>query len=1320
MVARQRTGISRGDAVAHAEHEPRADTVAAEPRFDVFISYSRDDEQAVVRVAERLRRDGLQPWVDRWFLTPGDAWQAEIAAGLRASGAYALFVGPTGLGDWAREELAVAQERAVKDRGFRLFMVLLPGAPQPHDPSLAFLSTRTWVDLRQGIESTDGLRQLVSAIRGVALALPDAPGRDDVCPYRGLEAFQESDAELFFGREDDTARVLELLKEGRFLAVVAASGSGKSSLVRAGVVSALRRGELPGSEGWAYAIMTPGPRPLAALSAQIARLGDRDSMHRTLDLLRADERTLELAVVLATSEPGAPERCVLVVDQFEEVFTLCADEDERRAFLDNLLYAATIPGGRTVVLLAIRADFYERCAAYPQLRALVAQQYLLGPLTGDGLRRAIEEPARRVGLDLEAGLVETILADVAHQPGALPLLEHVLLEVWERRLAGMLTLEAYVASGGVEGALAQRANTIYAGLTDDQQAIARRVLLRLTQPGDGTEDTRRRAPIDELVVRPGEEADVERVITALTNNRLLSAGRDEATGVAVVDVTHEALIRGWPELRAWVNEDRDSLRLHRRLTETAREWQESEHDPGLLYSGARLVLWHDRPEDQLNDLERRFLATSRERAARERAASSRRRRIGTAALVVALTVISTVAALAIRSRHAAVDARQLAESRALAASADASLAIDPEHGLELALQALARRRTPEAERVLRQAGLESRVRAIFDAHAGPVNTAATSPDGRVVASGGADGGVRLWNPRGGGARLLGHVHGAVLALAFSADGRLVAAGSDEGAVSIWPRDGRGRVVALDRGEETVNGLAFSPDARLLATAGDDGSGGTVKVGPPVGASTARVVARVPDGVNGVAFSPDGRRVAAAGADGAVWMADAGGGAQERLGRPGAPVRSVAFSGDGRRVAAGDSGGIARVYDVAARRALPDLNPDEGILNGVALTPDGRYLATAGGDGTAQIRDLDATGAPVVLRGHRGAVLSIGFGPSRGTAITTGADGTVRIWRAGPDAELVRATGQGALRDAAARPDGSLIASTGADGTVELFARAGAAGATTLQDASRVGAHGLAVTFDASGDIVAAGGEDGSVRVWDVGRASAAGRSLDAGTTQVNAVALGPGGGLIAAADDDGRVRVRPVAGAAHWRTIGTHGGDPATAVAFSPDGRLIASAGDDGAVRLWPSAGGRGVVVGRHLGPVDSVAFDPRDAILASAGDDGTVRLWDLRRRRELRVLEGHQGFVLRVAFSPDGRLLASAGRDGTVRLWDAARGVPLAVLRGHLGSVFDVQFVRVPGTAGTALLSAGADGTLRRWRCPVCGSLEQVRTVARASLPVR
>ncbi len=780
-------------------------TATMERHYDVFVSYNSADSEAVHRIAEQLKRERLEPWLDKWVLTPGRSWQDEIVDGLARSSTCAVMVGPAGLGDWAREELAVAHDRAAKDRDFRLFLVLLPGAPEITDPRLAFLRTRTWVDLRAGIADPDAFQDLVSAVTGAARTSPaagDAEIDDTVAPYRGLASFEEEQAEFFFGREDDTARIIETLKDSRFVAVMGASGSGKSSLVRAGVVRAIRSGRLPGSEDWPIRVFTPGGRPLTALAAQLHKAFPQESLAGTLKDLQTDQRSLDLAatVGLADSPPGR--RLVLVADQFEELFTLCDDEAERKAFLDNLLYAATIPGGRVVVIVGMRADFYHRCAAYPDLRSLVStEQYLVGPLTGEGLRRAIEEPARRVGVGLESGLLDTILADVGARPGGLPLLQHVLYELWQRRRGRMLTLEAYVAAGRLEGALAKRANTVYQALPPEQQAIARRALLRLVQPGEGTEDTRRRADLDELVSRAGDQAAAEKVVEALAQERLLTFGHDDASGSRVVDITHEALIRGWPEFRLWIDEEREALRAERRLNEAAVEWDQGGRDEGLLYRGARLSAWDERDTAGLTEVERAFLAASRSRAARQ----ARSRQIVTASLA-ALTAVALLAASfalvnlrrASQEKDRAEAATQLATSRRMAAESVTALGRnDQSLAALLALGGDRLAHTVEASSALGSAlAADIDPSTVLTGHTADVRTVAVAHDG-TIASGGLDATVLVWPADGGSPRALTGHDGEVLDVAIDHDARLAHSAGNDGTVRTW--DLRSRVA--DRGPD---------------------------------------------------------------------------------------------------------------------------------------------------------------------------------------------------------------------------------------------------------------------------------------------------------------------------------------------------------------------------------------------------------------------------------------------------------------------------------------------------------------------------------------
>jgi WD40 repeat protein len=1273
----------------------------------VFLAHNSADNAAVRRIAEHLRTARIEPWLDHWNLAPGDRWQPGIVEGLRTAKACAVLIGPSGLGHWAREELAVAQDRAAKDAEFRLFMVLLPGAPDPMDASLAFLTTRTWVDLREGIADPEAFDDLIAAITGVARR-PALVARNDgdVCPYRGLESFDAEHAGFYFGREGDTLRVLEKLKASRFVAVIGASGSGKSSLVRAGVVPALARGALPDSDAWSSRVFTPGARPVNMLAAQVARLFPHDSTARLVDQMREDERTLDLALSVAMADRPPEERVVAVVDQFEEIFTICSDQHERHAFLSNLLHAATIPGGRLIVLIAMRADFYHHCESDDLLRALVAaQQFMVGPLGPEDLRRVIEEPARQVGLEPEAGLVKTIISDVAGRPGTLPLLSHVLLELWRARRGGMLTLEAYVANGGVEGALAARANATYEGLSTEHREIARRVLLRLTQPGEGTEDTRRRAAMTELVTSPRENADVHSVVDSLARERLLTVGTDDVSGAETVDVTHEALIRAWPLLRSWINDDRELLRAQRRLSEAAAEWEEGGRDDALLYRGGRLGAWQGHDVSALNELERRFLAASRERERREKTAAHRRAEWAAVALSLALALISAVAVVAVRQRNRAADQRDLAYARQLAASATAQLPMDPQLSLLLALEAHRVAPIAEAEAIVRQATLESRARASLRVP-DQARFADFSPDASRVVVARADGAVEVAPWDGSSPPLLLHGHeGLVRSVAYSPTGNQVASGGIDTTVRVWDLTGRSEPRVLRGHDAPIESVAYSPDGRHLASAGYDA---TVMVWSLDGDAPPLVLRGAQGAIDAVAFSPDGRRVAAGGADTFVRIWDLDGGEPLVIRGHHGIALGLGFSPDGKLVVSGGQDTTVRVWDATTGAEVATLQGHGTTVYGASFSPDGHEVVSASLDATVRIWDWARGGVPTILRGHAGAVFSAFFSGDGRLVVSAGADGRVQIWDVhGPGTPLTLRGHSGRAVDASFNQDGTRVATGGEDGLVRVWDLADPRTPLVLR-----GHEGtvFSVTFFSDGRLASAG-TDGTARIWDLAHP---GEPVvlhgDQGT--VYDVDFSPDGRRVVTCGSDGTVRVWDLA----------HVEDPMVlqgheffvfACQFSPDGRRVVSASGDSSVRVWDLARPRSPVVLRgHRGFVFSAEFSRDGEHVVSAGEDGAVRVWDADGRTPPVVLSGHQGITLNATFRPDGQVLSS-GTDGSVRVSDSAeRAAPIAI-RGPQANVQRAGFSR----DGRWIASAGGDGSTVVWACEVCGSLDDALALARSRI---
>ena len=1187
-------------------------------------------------------------------------------------------------------------------------------------------------------------------------------------PYLGLVPFEERDARFFYGRDELADRLAERLAErpggAGILLVAGESGSGKSSLLRAGLLPRLAGGGLgPGSERWPRRVIRPTGSPLRELAMALAEMAGADPVSVYRSLSAAPEEAPMLAGQAARTAAGhgagpgpggaagagagAPPRVVLVVDQFEELFTAGEGADdgaaEREAFVTALDAAATVPAGPgglppALVVVAVRADYLGHLIADPRLKAaLDAGPFTVGPMSEAELRLAVTGPAAEAGLVVEPAVVEAVITELRGEAGGglgagvLPLMSQAMAATWERREGTELTLRGYRRAGGVADAVNRGAQGAYDTLTGPHKDAARLVFTQLAVITADGRFVRRRCRRADLSF-PGIQmaADVDAVIGVFSARRLLVLGQDS------VEISHDALLQAWKQLRDWLADGQLDRALYGQVVTDADTWDSNGRDPAYLYRPGRLATidaaaarWRDGPAryPPLPATSQAFLG-----AAHHAARRATRRRRGVIAGLLALTVIAVSAAgiavhdaAANASRQAANAARQhaIALSRQLAAE---SAAVEPAHPLTARRLAVAAWRifpTDQAGSVLVRLLMDQQQGGILPGNPANngVDAVAFSPDGKLLATGNGDGYVRLWNPateQAIGAPLPADPQDGVGSVAFSPDGKLLASAGGDGYVRLWnpaTRQAIGAPLLADSGGG-VTAVAFSPDGTLLATAGGDG---TVRLWNPATRQPAGAplrAATVRGGVNAVAFSPDGTLLATAGGDGTVRLWNPA--THRQIGRPltghAGEITSVAFSPDGKLLAsAGGDDGTVRLWNRATRQPvgspLPAVtSPGHGV-GSVAFSPDGKLLAS-GGDGHVRLWNTatrQPVGAPlraVTSGGHRW-VLGLAFSPDGTLLASGGDDGAVRLWnpatRQAPRAPFPLVTG--GVNGVAFSPNDTLLATAGGDGTVGLWnpATGQAAGAPLPAEP---GGGVNAVAFGSDGTLLATAAGDGYVRLWDPVTRQESG--VFPGHKRM---AFSPDGTLLAIAGGDGYVRLwDPATRQATGAPLLADSGGGVTAVAFSPDGTLLATAGGDGTVRLWnpatrQPAGAplRAVTVG---GGVNAVAFSPDGKLLATADGDGTVRLWNPATRQPVGspLPAEPGGSVNAVAFSPDGKLLTAAYSDGLVRLWNAATrqavGASLPAGTGSGGSVTGVAF----SPDGKLLASAAADGTVRTWPMPL------------------
>ncbi|KAF3888330.1 MULTISPECIES: nSTAND1 domain-containing NTPase [Nostocales] len=1085
----------------------------------------------------------------------------------------------------------------------------------------------------------------------------------DKCPYRGLFAFREEDAPFFFGRESFSRILVEAVHSKPLVAVIGSSGSGKSSVVFAGLIPHLRQ------EGhWRIVSFRPGAKPFHALAAALIsqqelqiQSDQLEEITQLADYLRHEENSLHF-VLQTILRKNSGTRLLLVADQFEELYTLCQDTQKRQVFLDRLIEATHL--SNFTVMLTLRADFLAQSLSYrPFADALQYRDLKLGPMNREELQATVEKPAGLFGVTLESGLTERIIEAVSVSVGDLPLLEFALQELWAKQSNAQLRHATYNDIGGVKTAVASYAEQVYARLNESEKEQARRIFLQLVRLGEGTEETRRLATREE--VGNGNW----NLVIRLASDRLVVTGRDDATGKETVEIVHEALIREWERLRQWIELDRDFQTWLQGLRSAMYQWHINGRDDDSLLRGKPLADAEEWMQKRASELvsERAFIEASLGLRHRERKQRDRLRRgivLGLAgSLVVALMFAGAAGVAWWRTNISETNAKIKATSASARAIFASNLQLE---GLTSSLEAAKQLRLLE-------------------------KSDNAEPDTKIEV-------VTALQQILYGTKELNHLtkhSAAVWGVSFSPDGQILASASADKTINLWQRDGSS-IATLDEHGEDVYSVSFSPDGQTIASASDDK---TVKLWQVSDGSLITTLSGHTKGVRSVSFSPDGQTIASASFDKTIklWKKSSEGKFQSRpyktlIGHQD-EVLSVSFSPDGQTIASASKDKTIKIWKAIDGSLVTSLSGHNAEVRSVAFSPDGRTLASVGDDKTLKLWNSDGTLSNTIFTGCIEKVTSVRFSRDGQIIASTCWDGSVKLWRRDGSSIATLNGHTAGVTDISFHPYGA-IATASADGVVQLWS-------TRSNFINTLSGHNQAVraiAFSPDGQTIASGSNDKTIKVWKTSDRTLV-HTLTGHQDAVRGVTFSPDGEIIASTSADKTIKLWRAKDGSLIDTLTGHQ-DEVRGVVFSRDGQIIASGSSDGTVKLWRrnrqgkfETQSYKTITG-HTKAVRAVAFSPDGQIIASASWDGTVKLW--RRNGSLiATLEGHNAKVYTVTFSPDGETIATASDDNTIKLWRASDGSLVTTLRGHSAAVYSVSF----SPDGQTLASVGVDKTVKIWR---------------------